>query len=55
MFICRLLILTQFFFPKNISGIPESISSDLDKVKRFVGPDLGQNWFQWLSADDSRR
>ena len=60
MLFCRLLI---FFFQdqlfrkkKNISGIsPVSNSLDPDQARHFVGPDLGPNCLQWLSADDTSR
>ena len=32
-----------------------SNSLDLDQVRHFVGPDLGPNCLQRLSADDTRR
>ena len=32
-----------------------SNSLDLDQARHFVGPDLGPNCLQRLSADDSRR
>ena len=43
-------------FLKKISGIP-SVSNNLDPDQggHFVGPDLGPNCLQWLSADDISR
>ena len=32
-----------------------SNSLDPDQARRFVGPDLGPNWMQRLSADDTSR
>ena len=41
-------------FEKNLSGItPMSNSLDPDQVRYFVGPDLGPNCLQKLSADDT--
>ena len=51
-------LLSEFFFlkltlTKNLSGIPSvSNSLDPDQARRFVGPDLGPNCLQRLSADD---
>ena len=54
---CRLLIFSKsFFFQKILSGIPsESNSLDPDQARHIVGPDLGPNCLQRLSADDSDR
>ena len=32
-----------------------SNSLDEDQARRFVGPNLGPNWLQWLSADNKSR
>ena len=45
-----------FFFKTNLSGIPSvSNSLDQDQARRSVGPDLGPNFLQRLSADDKSR
>ena len=31
----------------------QTVSLDLDQARRFVGPDLGPNCLQKLSADDT--
>ena len=53
-FVCRLLIFTKFTISKNsftnTIRVPNSL--DPDQVRRFVGPDLGLNCLQRLSADD---
>ena len=59
--ICGFLFL-NFFFQKNLSGIFSkksfrntirvSNSLDPDQARHFVGPDLGPNCLQRLSADD---
>ena len=56
-FFCRLLIffkinLLEKFFQDNIRV---SNRFDLDQVRHLVGPDLGPNCLQKLSADDTRR
>ena len=46
------------FFKKNLSGIPgPSVLNSLipDEAKSFVGPDLGPNCLQRLSADNTSR
>ena len=56
MYFCRLLI---FFFKINFlskkiwNTIRVSNRSDPDQARRFVGPDLGANCLQTLSADDT--
>ena len=50
----RLLIFFSiFFFLKNYfrNATKVSISLDLDQVRHFVGPDLGPNSLQRISAD----
>ena len=46
-------------FSNNSSGIPWecqlSNSLDPDQARHFVGPDLGPNCFQKLTADETRR
>ena len=55
-FCCPQLIFELFkmdFFKKFFSGtLPESNSLDPDQDSRSVGPDLGPNYLQTLSADD---
>ena len=46
MLFCRLPI-----FAKIISGLPSECHTDLNQI----GPDLGPNFLQRLSADDARR
>ena len=51
-------MLFQLFRKKSFSGRPTirvSNRSDPDQTRRFVGPDLGPNCLQKLSADDTRR
>ena len=58
MLFCRLLIfLIGFFFKKtNISGISsQSNRFDLEQARRLVGPDLGLNCLQMLSANGTSR
>ena len=55
-FACYILLSMDFFFffqKKNLSGI-QSVSNNLDpdQTRRSIGPDLGPNCFQRLSADD---
>ena len=50
MLFCVLLLI---FFLINLPGTPSvSNSLDPDKARRYIGPDLGPNWLQMLSADD---
>ena len=51
---CKLLI---FFFSKSSFSKILSVSNSLDPnhARRFVGPDLGTNCLQRLSADDTSR
>ena len=44
-------------FSKNYFRNPISVSNSLDpdQARHFVGPDLGPNYLQWLSADDTSR
>ena len=47
------LLFHIFFKKKVIAGIlSESNSLDPDQARRFIGPDLGPNCLQRLSADD---
>ena len=57
MLFCRLLNSSKINFLKNSfrNTIRVSISLDPDQARRFVGPDLGPNCLQKLSADDARR
>ena len=57
MFFCFLLIFFKInFLEKILSGIPSvSNSLDPDQPRHFVGPDLGPNCLQKLSADHIRR
>ena len=57
MLFCHLLIFFKInFFKKSFRNtIRVSNSLDPDHARRFVGPDLGPNCFQKLSADDTRR
>ena len=53
------LLSADFFqnniFKKILSGIPSGYHRfDLDQAQRFVGPDLGPNCLQKLSADDTQ-
>ena len=54
---CRLLIFFQNqLFGKIPSGMPSlSNSLDPDQARHIVGPDLGPNCLQRLSADDNSR
>ena len=56
MLFCRLLIFFKVNFSKNSfrNTIRVSDSLDLDQARHFVGPDLGPNCLQKLSADDTR-
>ena len=48
-----LFFFLKTFSKKNLLGIPSvSNSFDPDQAQCFVGPDLGPNCFQRLSADD---
>ena len=44
-------------FRKILSGIPSGVSNSLDpdQARQNVGPDLGPNCLQRLSADDTSR
>ena len=54
MLFCRLLIFFQnYFFQKNLSGISSECQTVWIQIK-IVGPDLGPNCLQSLSADDTR-
>ena len=57
---CRLLIffLNHFFFRKILSGIPsewQTVKLDPDQTRPFLGPGLGPNCLQRLTADAYRR
>ena len=45
----------SFWEEKNKNTIRMSNSSDPDQARRFVGPDLGPNCLQKLSAGDTSR
>ena len=49
-FCCRLLIFFKIKFFKNIIRVPNNLDPDQDR--RSVGPDLGPNCLQRLSADN---
>ena len=53
---CRLFKFKNQLFEKILSGIP-SVSNNLDsdQARCLVGPELGPNCLQKLSADDTRR
>ena len=57
MLFCRLLVFFQNqLFGKILSGISSVSSSlDSDQARHSVGPDLGPNCLQKLSADDTSR
>ena len=57
MLFCRRLIFFKINFLKNSfrNTIRVSNSLDPDQAQHFVGPDLGQNCLQKLSADDTSR
>ena len=57
MLFCCLLIFSESAFLKNSfkNTIRVSNSLDLDQARHFVGPDLGPNCLQRLSADDTSR
>ena len=54
---CRLLIFSKSTFLKNSfrNTIRVSNSLDPDQARHSVGPDLGPNCLQKLSAEDTRR
>ena len=54
---CRLQLFFKICFSKKISRHSIRLSNgwDPDQVRRFVGPDLGLNCLQRLSADDKIR
>ena len=56
-FLSSAFFLQNHFFSKNSlrNTIRVSNSLDPDQARHFVGPDLGQNCLQRLSADDTRR
>ena len=58
MLLCRLLIYFKInffekFFQEYTIRVPNSL--DPDQARHFLGPDLGPNCFQRLSADDTSR
>ena len=57
MLFCRLLIFLKYTFWKNSfrNNIRVSKSLDSDQARLYVGPDLGPNCLQKLSADDTSR
>ena len=57
MFFCHPLIFFKINFLKNScrSTVRVSNSLDPDQVQHFVGPNLGPNCLQRLSADDTRQ
>ena len=54
MILCRLLTFSKLTFSKKsfMNIIRVSNSLDTDQARRSLGPDLGANWLQRLSADD---
>ena len=58
-FFCRLQIFFKiifFFFKKFFQECHQSVKQfDPDQAQHFIGPDLGPNCLQRLSADDTRR
>ena len=56
-FFCRLLIFSKSMFLKNSFRNTNRVSNilDPDQAGHFVGPDLGPNCLQGLSADDTSR
>ena len=54
---CRLLKFFKMIFLKNSFRNTTRMSNSLDpdQARRFVGPDLGPNCLQRLSADDTGR
>ena len=56
LFCCLLILLKSIFSGKKIRNtIRVSNSLDPDQARHFVGPDLGPNCFQRLSANDTSR
>ena len=57
MLFCRLLIFSKSIFSKNSfwNIIRVSNSLDPDQALHFVGPDLGPNCLQSISADNTSR
>ena len=57
MLFCRLLIFFKinFFINSLRNTIRVSNSLDPDQARHFVGPDLGPNCLQRLTADDTSR
>ena len=57
MLYCCLLIFSKSTFSKNSLKITIRMSNswDPDQARHFVGPDLGPNCLQQLSADDTSR
>ena len=53
-FLSSVDFILKIIFFKNIfqNTITESISLDPDEARSFVGPDLGPNFLQRLSAED---
>ena len=56
-FFCRLLFFSKSTFLKNSFSNTIRVSNvwDADQTQRIVGPYLGPNCFQRLSADDTSR
>ena len=57
LFCCLLIFFLKSTFSKNSfrNDFEVSNSLDPDQARNFVGPDLGPNFLQRLSADDIRR
>ena len=55
--LCHLLIFFKINILKNSFGTTITVSNSLDpdQARRIVGPDLGPNCLQRLSADDTNR
>ena len=53
-FFFKISLFVVVFLKKSLGNISGASSSlDLDHARRFVGPDLGPNCLQRLSADDT--
>ena len=57
MFFCHLLIVLKSFFETYFQEYHQNVKNSLDpdQARRFVGPDLGRNCLQKLSADDTSK
>ena len=58
LFPCQIILLSDDNFSENKifqKKFGKSNSLDPDQVRHFIGPDLGTNCLQWLSAEDISR